>query len=485
MASGWSKATGKLPAVLLHTTVGTLHAAMTLRSALHERVPMVVMAGESIAFGEPPAPMVGRQWLRLLTDTGGPARLIEPCVKWSCALNAAGLLPQTVQRACQLALNAPRGPVFVSVPIEHLMETLPQPLPAASSLPRPAAAEPAALDSLAQGLAAAKSPLIITEEAGRDPAAVGLLVALAEALGAPVAEAWQPYYLNFPRDHRLYAGVISEGAGELLAKHDSILLADAVLPWHPPSSLPAGKTVYAIGEDPLRSNLPYWGFRTDMVVPGELRTTLQGLLERISPKASSIKVLANPAPAAEAMGDAWIAQALNEALPADAIVVNETITHRLELLRRLTRLQPGGFYESSFGGLGVGLSTALGVKHAHSGRVVAVTIGDGAFHYNPVAAAFGASQELNLPLLVVLFDNAGYLSQKTDVKTYYPAGEAVRSGRFAGTGITPRPEYAKLAQAYGGYGERVERPQDVRAALRRGLEQQGAGRLALIHMVLP
>jgi acetolactate synthase-1/2/3 large subunit len=185
------------------------------------------------------------------------------------------------------------------------------------------------------------------------------------------------------------------------------------------------------------------------------------------------------------MGDAWIAQALNEALPADAIVVNETITHRLELLRRLTRLQPGGFYESSFGGLGVGLSTALGVKHAHSGRVVAVTIGDGAFHYNPVAAAFGASQELNLPLLVVLFDNAGYLSQKTDVKTYYPAGEAVRSGRFAGTGITPRPEYAKLAQAYGGYGERVERPQDVRAALRRGLEQQGAGRLALIHMVLP
>ncbi|MGH8668413.1 MAG: thiamine pyrophosphate-binding protein, partial [Burkholderiales bacterium] len=127
MASGWSKATGRLPAVVLHTTVGTLHAAMTLRIALHERVPMVVMAGESISFGEPPAPLVGRQWLRLLTDTGGPARLIEPCVKWSSALNAAAILPQTVQRACQLAMRAPRGPVFVSVPVEHLMQTLPQP----------------------------------------------------------------------------------------------------------------------------------------------------------------------------------------------------------------------------------------------------------------------------------------------------------------------------------------------------------------------
>jgi acetolactate synthase I/II/III large subunit len=485
MASGWSKATGALPAVMLHTTVGTLHAAMTLRIAKHERVPMVVMAGESLGFGEPPAPMVGRQWLRLLTDTGGPARLIEPCVKWSFALNAGQLLPQTVQRACQLARLAPRGPVFVSMPIEHLMQELAQPLPAPASLPAPAAADPAALDALARALAAAKKPLIVTEEAGRDPAAVRALVALAEALGAPVAEAWQPYYANFPREHPLYAGVVSEGMAELVGRHDCVLLADAVAPWHPPSSLGEGKKVFAIGEDPLRSSLPYWGFRTDMVVPGELRTTLEGLVARVPKKpVSTLAILKSPEAAPEAMGNAWVAQALDEVLPRDAIVVNETITHRLELLRRLTRLQPGGFYESSFGGLGVGLSTGLGVKHAHPGRAVVVTIGDGAFHYNPVAAAFGASQELGLPLLVVLFDNAGYLSQKTDVMTYYPEGEAMRSGRFAGTGITPRPEYAKLAEAYGGCGEKVERPQDVRPALLKGLEEARKGRLALIHMVL-
>ena len=483
MAGGWSKATGKLPAVLLHTTVGTLHAAMALRIALHERVPMVVMAGESATFGEPPAPMVGRQWLRLLTDTGGPARLIEPCVKWSFALNASLILPQTVQRACQLATDSPRGPVFLSVPIEHLMETLAQRLPVPTALPSPGAADPAALEALAQALAAAESPLIITEEAGRDPAAVRSLAALAEALGAPVVEAWQPYYLNFPRDHPLYGGVVPDIA-PLVESSDAVLLAEAVAPWHPPSALGKNTKIYAVGEDPLRSQLPYWGFRADMVVPGELRTTLDGLLERISPRSRREKIVRQVEPASAAMSDAWIGQELNEALPGDAIVVNETITHRLELLRRLTKLQPGGFYESSFGGLGVGLSTALGVKHAHPGRPVAVTIGDGAFHYNPVPAALGAGQELGLPLLVVLFDNAGYLSQKTDVVNYFPQGAAVRSGRFAGTGITPRPDYAKLAQAYGGYAEKVERPQDVRAALQRGLEQQSEGRLALIHMVL-
>src|SRR2546428_6642104 len=89
MATGYAKATGKLPALVLHTTVGALHATMGLRAALHERVPMVVMAGESVSFAEAPAPPAGRQWLRVLTDMGGPARLVGQTVKWSFGLNSA------------------------------------------------------------------------------------------------------------------------------------------------------------------------------------------------------------------------------------------------------------------------------------------------------------------------------------------------------------------------------------------------------------
>jgi acetolactate synthase-1/2/3 large subunit len=485
MASGYSKATGKLPAVVLHTTVGTLHAAMALRIARHERVPMVVMAGESAGFSEAPSAKVGRQWLRLLTDVGGPARLAEPSVKWSLGLNSSLLLAQTVQRACQLAMTAPRGPVFLSVPIEHLMEATADALPAPSALPAPPAANPAALEELAKQLAQSKRPLIITEEAGRDPATVGALVALAETLGARVAEAWQPYYVNFPRDHPLYAGVAVENMKSLVDEADAVLLAECVMPWHPPSALPKpGTKVFVLGEDPLRSNLPYWGVRADMVVPGDLRTTLEGLCARIRNRGQS-PISSRPSlpQATEGMNNAWIAEQLNAAIQKDAVVVNETITHRLELVQRLIKLAPGGFYEASFGGLGMGLSLALGVKHAQPRRPVIVTIGDGAFHYNPVPACFGASQELGLPIAVVLFDNAGYLSQKTDVMNYYPHGSAVQTGRFAGTAITPRPEYAKLAEAYGGYGEKVTSPRDVAAALERGL-QQAQKRLALIHMVL-
>ena len=87
-------------------------------------------------------------------------------------------------------------------------------------------------------------------------------------------------------------------------------------------------------------------------------------------------------------------------------------------------------------------------------------------------------------MLVILFNNAGYLSQRTDVVMNYPQGAAARSGKFAGTSITPAPDYVKLAQAYGGWGEKVVQPTEVRAALKRGLEQAAQGRLALLDIVL-
>src|SRR3954453_1977762 len=158
MATGYAKATGKLPALVVHTTVGALHATMGLRAALHERVPMVVMAGESVSFAEAPAPPAGRQWLRVLTDTGGPARLVERSVKWSFGLNTSLILPHTIQRACQLAMSAPKGPVFVSVPTEMLMETMSADPPIAA-LPVATVASDGAIAELATALGAAKRPV--------------------------------------------------------------------------------------------------------------------------------------------------------------------------------------------------------------------------------------------------------------------------------------------------------------------------------------
>src|SRR4051812_20732553 len=163
MALGYAKATGKLPAVMVHTTVGAQHTTMIARAALHERIPLVILAGEVIGFAEPPMPKVGRQWLRVLTDLGGPAGLMKSRREWSFGLNNPHSLPQTMQRACQLAVSAPRGPVFVSVPTEYMVAEVAAEAPHATLPDLPEVGDKALAD-MAEVLKAAKAPVIITEE---------------------------------------------------------------------------------------------------------------------------------------------------------------------------------------------------------------------------------------------------------------------------------------------------------------------------------
>jgi acetolactate synthase-1/2/3 large subunit len=505
MAVGYAKSTGKLPAVIIHTTVGSLHGTMAMRQALHERIPMVILAGESIGFGEYDERDPGPQWHRVLADVGGPARLVEPVVKWSFGINLPDIVPDTIQRACQIATASPRGPVFCSVPMEYLFATMRKEAPAAA-LTRMPEADETSIREIADALAKAKRPVIIAEDAGESTASVRHLVKLAERLGAPVVEAWHASYVNFPRIHPLYAGAgRTEHTAAYLKDADFALMVDCKLPWHPPSRNPnPACRIATIGEDPFWQSTPYLGTPSHLVAAGNTERSLERLAALVARRvpagsrdaatrrwgklheARRAATLADFAATGKlaTIETRWVAHELNEVLPANAMVVNETITHRPVLAQALTRMKPGHYYESTLGGLGMGTGVALGVKAAYPERPVILTIGDGSFNYNPITGAFGVCQEHGLPILVVLFDNAGYLSQRTDIMIHFPKGKAVKARKFTGTSIAPRPDYAMLMQAYGGHGEAVERPADVRPALLRGLAALKEGRPALIDMRL-
>jgi thiamine pyrophosphate-dependent acetolactate synthase large subunit-like protein len=504
LATGYAKATGRLPAVMIHTTVGCLQAAMALRGAVHDQAPTVVFAGESIGFGEAPGPDPGFQWLRYLTDVGGPARLLESCVKWSFAVNTTAVLPATVQRACQLAMATPKGPVFVSLPMEFLLDRMTNDPAQAAAFPMPPAADPGGIAELARLLAAAKNPLIVTEEAGRSPAVVGQLVELAELIGAPVVETHNTTFTNFPRTHPLHGGFSPK---EYLHEADLVFFVAAVAPWHPPSAGPGPETkVVVLDENPLHAELPYWGYRVDLCLTGAVESSLALLLERLRkeiPAADAARAArgdqwrrryqerkvawrdeALALKARKPMDPRWVLHELGHALPPDAVVVEETITHRMPVHRYLDAVRPGSYFEGCSGGLGTGLATALGVKVAMPDRPVVAVVGDGSFNYNPVLPAFGFAQEHRTPILVVLMNNHGYLSQKRGVPEYYPEGWAVRTRTFVGTSILPSPDYAALPQAFDGYGEKVEEPGKVRPAVERGLQAVRRGQMALLDVWL-
>jgi acetolactate synthase-1/2/3 large subunit len=504
MASGYAKSTGKLPAVMIHTTVGALHATMALRGALHEQVPMVVFAGESLGFGEEAGPDVGAQWLGALADIGGPARLVDRCVKWSYGVNAKSLLPATIQRACQLAMASPKGPVFVSLPMEYLFDKMTKNA-VAENIPIPApTADPAAIEELAALLAGAKNPVIITEEAGRSTVVVQKLVELAEMLGAGVVESRASSYVNFPRTHPLHAGFEPQ---EFLQETDVILLLGVIAPWHPASrKLNQGPKVAVLSDNPLRTDLPYWGYPVDQILTGEVESSMKCLVEAV--KKCIVKGNADAARRADVwrgryekrkaawkeevlarkeqkpIDTRWVTHELAQVIPSDAIVVEETITHRLSIHRYLDMLKPGTFFAGCLGGLGTGTGTALGVKAAFPKRPVLCLIGDGAFNYDPGLAALGVCQEHNLPIMIVLFNNYGYHSQKSGVPRFFPDGFAVKNQDFIGISINPSPDYAMIARAFDGFGEKVEDPAEVRAALQRGIKAIAGGQMALIDIRL-
>lgn len=501
MASGYAKATGKLPGVMIHTTVGALHGSMALRGALHEQVPMVVFTGESIAYGEDDGPDPGGQWLRFLSDVGGPARLVDRCVKWSFGVNDRRILVSTVQRACQMAMSSPRGPVFVSLPMEYLFDKVTRETPLKASMPSLPSPDPKGIEELANLLRTAGNPVIVSENAGRTAGVVNRMVELAELLDAPVVETRSSGYFNFPRDHELHGGF---DPGEFMADADVVCLVGATQPWHPASAPAApGAKVAALDEEPLHMELPYWGFQLDLSIVGELEASLAALVERLGRDGvrGDAERRARLREKGAARRAAWVRQArslesrdpidtnwvmyqLNRVIPDDAYLVEETITHRMAVHQYLDRVRPGNFFSGCIGGLGTGLGTALGVKAAHPDKPVVLVIGDGSFNYNPGIAGFGFAQEFRMPILIVLMDNHGYKSMKRGVPAYYPEGWAVRTNQFVGTSIAPAPDYAAIARAFDGFGERVQRPDTVGPALERGLQAAREGRLALVDVWL-
>jgi acetolactate synthase-1/2/3 large subunit len=501
MAQGYAEVSGGLPAVLLHAGVGPLHGAMAMRNASTARVPMIIFGGETCEHcGDEEVRAQGWHWLGLLSDIGGPAALVKNYVKWSNEVKNRDALVDSVIRGCQIARSAPAGPVFVSVPTEIMLRS-----GAENTRPFPAATktEPclADLKDVAGRLMKAQHPVIIAERAGKRPGAVASLVALAETLSIPVFESSLPYSASFPKDNPLYMGV---NVAEALREADLVFVISSVTPWYPPAAGPPdGARVIVLDEAPLHERLPFWGYRVDTAITADIEPALAALVDIVRKKVTTgpdreerrrhwqarhdemVARLEKEALAgreARPIATRWFLRQARRALPPNAIILNETLTHTRYIHEYLA--EPGGYIKSAYGGLGIGMGEAAGVRLASPDRPVILFIGDGSFNYNPALAAMGVYQEYRLPVFIIIMDNGGYGAMKFGHQRLYPQGAAVSQDTYLGVDIAPAPDYVKIAEAFGAYGEKLEDPAAIEAALERGLERTASGKTALLDVVL-
>jgi acetolactate synthase-1/2/3 large subunit len=177
-------------------------------------------------------------------------------------------------------------------------------------------------------------------------------------------------------------------------------------------------------------------------------------------------------------------QALHDALPEETIFVDEIVCQIDIYLSELFKRKPFRQVRGWHGALGTGLGVALGVKLACPESMVACIIGDGAWHYNPVPAALGFSQEYAIPLLIVVCNNGQYASQTANLHKFYPQGMAVQQGDCIGNVIHPMPDYFKAADGYGGAGERISQNSALATGILRAVESVKSGQTYILDVLV-
>lgn len=472
MADGYAQATGRPALVNLHTAPGLGNALGALVNASANGSPLVVTAGQQVR------PMINLE--AMLTDVRA-VELPQPLVKFSAEPARAQDVPALLARATHLAMTPPRGPVFVSIPMDDWGAPASDEatgLVTARRVHGRTGPDPAALDDVVDALAAARSPALVI---GGDVDATGGFddaVALAERLAAPVFAPPGSGRAGFPWTHPLYQGSLPSAiapVADALEPYDVVLVVGAPVfryyPYVPGRFLPAGTRLLHVTASPDEAARAPMG---DALL-ADPALFLRALIGRVP--AAHREVPARRAPEAPAARDDGVLTAdevfaaVAELWPRDGVLVDESPSNLAAAQDRVPLARPGSFYFTASGGLGFGLPAAVGVALADPSRPVLAAIGDGSMQYSIQALATAAT--LAVPVTVLVLDNREYAILK-----WFARRE--NTPKAPGLDLPPI-DHVGLAAAYGVPGETASTRDELRAALSRGFAGPGP---RLVHVPL-
>src|SRR5215467_13522991 len=275
MADGYAQATRNAGLVNLHSATGLGHSLGAVFTAYKNQAPLVIIAGQQARSILPLEPFLYAE---------RAAEFPRPYVKWSVEPARAEDVPAAIARAYYVAMQPPRGPTFVSVPVDD-WDRICEPV-AARQVSSAIRAAPELLAQVGDALDRAKRPAFVVGAAVDRDGAWDLAVALAERHGAAVWESPNTGRCSFPESHPLFAGFLpaaKEAIVRHLDGHDVVLALGAPLfVYHQEGFgpfLPAGTQVFQLIDDP---DVAAW-LPTGTSVVTSLHLGLADLLARPAP----------------------------------------------------------------------------------------------------------------------------------------------------------------------------------------------------------
>ncbi len=479
MADGYARASGQPGVAITITGPGVTNIATPVAQAFADssRVLLIATNLERRFLGK----LEGN--LHEMTDQMAS---IQPLVKWAYQVrDATEIVPAISEAFTQLYTGRPR-PVYVEIPLDVLEEeaTLEQP---GRIEPSPALPPHSLIDQAAELIRQARRVFIFAGGGAATEEAAPLVRELAEELGAPVCTSL-PGKGAIPEDHPYATGAFGyrwspeNPVSSLMTGSDLTIAIGTGLGIRTTAdgSMPLPKPLIHIDIDPSEFGKRY---PTAVAIQADAAATLRALLERIRAGARPVERwpiadvravrqrMLEPVDERTARYLPYL-EALRQALPRDAVVVNDMTMMCYEGVRYLPIYEPRTYiFPRGFGTLGSSLPTAIGAKLARPERTVVSLAGDGGFQFT--IEELGVLAHYRIPITVVIFNDSTHTAVKVAMRRSHP-------GRYIDVDLV-NPDFLKIADAYGIQALRASSPDELAEALHRSVD---SGRPVLIDVPL-
>lgn len=482
-AEGYARATGKVGAALVTSGPGATNAVTGIATAYMDSIPLVVITGQV------PLPVIGTDAFQEV-DTFG---VTLPIVKHSYLVRDVRDLAAVIDEAFQIAASGKPGPVVIDVPKDITAHICEQPRMRftamhASEKPLAVIADGRVVDLIADRLIDAERPVfyvgggIVTSNAAAE------LIRLAEILEAPVTPTLMGLG-GFPTAHKLSLGMLGMHgtyAANMAVSECDLLVAVGVrfddrVTGKLATFAPQAEIVH-IDIDP--SNIGKVK-QPHISLVSDAKPALEQLTAKIGERGEAVLT------AGKVRREAWwrklsdwrdsvplvcetsetelrpqqVIEELHRATNGDAVIVTDVGQHQMWAAQfypfKRTRqwLTSGGL-----GTMGFGLPAAMGAQLALPDQRVVAVVGDGGFQMTNQEII--TAIQYRIPLKVLIMNN-GYLGM---VRQWQ---EMFYDRAYSEVDLSISPDFVKLAEAYGAQGLRATTPDELKQALKEGLEYEG------------
>lgn len=477
MADCWGRLTGEPGICFVTRGPGATNASAGLHIAMQDAIPMILFIGQVQRDAREREAFQEIEYRRAFTEI----------TKWVAEIDDAKRIPEMITRAFAVATSGRPGPVVLALPEDMLREEV-ETVEARHYTPVPAYPGEKQITQFITELERAKRPVFILGGSRWNENAVHAFEAFAEHWAIPVGCSFRRQML-FDHTHPSYAGDVGIGINPALAREirdaDLVVLLGGRFSEMPSSSYtlmdvpyPRQKLIH-VYPDPDELGRVY---RPDLAIcaaPADFVTMLASRVPSAPPvwsqrtsdmHATYLKWSTPPAEGPEGVHMGKVMEWIETNLPDNTIFTNgagnfATWLHRFHRFRNYgTQAAPAS------GSMGYGPPAAIAAKALHPDRPVVCFAGDGDFMMH--GQEFATAVRYNLPVIILLINNGIFGTIRMHQEREYP-------GRVNGTGLT-NPDFAALARAYGGHGEKVEKTDDFADAF---LRAQQSGKPAIVEII--